>query len=188
MPVHNEKSVSDDSSVVLPRREFKPNVHLRSKAPILTREITCSICRVPKNERAFSRSQKDRYSADRQYAIECLECSGGIKKQEITCTGCDKTLPLDKFAKSQRKDKDIAPQECYDCVATRVDTPAKQAERAMKELAVSKPSKSKACGAYGGDGWHSQNERYDLGVQEWSDGGSDISVEDSESDDDHYSV
>ncbi|KAF4550161.1 Hypothetical protein D9617_18g033520 [Elsinoe fawcettii] len=104
-------SSSDFTSNAPTRKSFK------TRAPFhVPDELTCTLCLKPKNLRGFSINQQNKYRDSRgTHQIICIHCNG-IKKTEITCSICDKTLPLKKFAKSQRS----GGQECLDCVAKRI--------------------------------------------------------------------
>ncbi|GAM84635.1 hypothetical protein ANO11243_026340 [Dothideomycetidae sp. 11243] len=124
--------------------------------------ITCSGCKETKSEKAFSNAQKDAFVENKgDFAILCLTCNG-TKKFEIQCSTCDRVLGLNKFAKSQRKDKTTA--ECHDCVTKRVN----------------KPNRERT--------WVAHEQNFNMGDEEWSDSVSEGSVESSGSEASHFSV
>ncbi|PNS16887.1 hypothetical protein CAC42_4851 [Sphaceloma murrayae] len=160
----------------------------------LPSELTCSLCNKPKNLRAYSQNQQNKYRSTRgEHQIICLSCMG-VNKQEMMCSLCDKTLPLKKFAKSQRRGEG----QCLDCVAERIGE-GRKGFSGWEEMGRLRITEGKGEEGEGGNGDGKEEkggevvrgQRYRVGDhrngppevgEDWSDGDeSDVSVEDSDS-------
>lgn len=168
-----------------------------SRQRLTLSRLKCTLCNVPKNLRGFSLKQQDLYKSTRgAHQIICMTCNG-THKQELTCYICDKTMPLKKFAKSQRRADD---KECLDCVAKRIGAD----DGGAKDLASSTAALSITDGKGAGEEkegergravtkwrrWEDPQERVNHAA-EWDDGNGlddDVDVESDDSGDSVFSV
>ncbi|PSK40208.1 hypothetical protein B9Z65_8148 [Elsinoe australis] len=186
--------INYDSFVQNPNRGYKRTQQAQFFIPD---ELKCTLCNVPKNLRGFSLKQQDLYKSTRgAHQIICMTCNG-THKQELTCYICDKTMPLKKFAKSQRRADD---KECLDCVAKRIGADDGGAEDLASHTAALRITDGKGAGEEkdGDRGravtkwrrWEDPQERVSHAA-EWEDGNGlddDVDVESDDSGDSVFSV
>ncbi|KAF9347635.1 hypothetical protein BGX26_000894 [Mortierella sp. AD094] len=80
-----------------------------------TNSVYCYGCNQSKSRLAFSETQLKKASTrnpDKKHHIMCKQCTP-VQPTTLKCLRCAKTLPMDSFSKTQRKNQDRA--TCKDC-------------------------------------------------------------------------
>lgn len=103
---------------------------------------------------SLSRNQRDK--RHEVFKPKCMNCTPG-NVQEMKCHHCEKTMPLDRFAKAQRKTPDTAVsifnvvlnywlfQLCKDCQQDRVDREADFAKEVEENNIIEREKKQMVC-------------------------------------------